>query len=153
MLLTFFLLQKINYTYHLYIIYQEIYCHICTESRNQFPVVLIFSVWEGTDFPCVHFPTVLVSMCVCWWVCLQIVTTLMAAPAREHQMSLHLSATISRLVHLSLRPSIAPSLREPPVSASPQRREPLHPNWHTCRVQEDWEPRERGDGQKAKGKK
>lgn len=109
------------------------YCHICTESRNQFPVVLIFSVWEGTDFPCVHFPTVHVCKCVCVCVCLQIVTTLMAAPAREHQMSLHLPSAISHSVHLSLQPSIAPSLHDPPVSVSPRRLEPLHPNGHTCR--------------------
>jgi len=70
-----------------------------------------------------RFPQCLFPNCVCECVCLQIVTTLMAAPAREHQMSLRLSSTISRSLHLSLRPSTTSSLHDPHVLASPRRRE------------------------------
>ncbi|CAB1419315.1 unnamed protein product [Pleuronectes platessa] len=48
--------------------------------------------------------------------------------ARERQMSLHLSSAVSRPVHLSPQPSSAPSLHDPPISASPRPREALHPN-------------------------
>lgn len=57
--------------------------------------------------------------------CLQIGTTLLVAPAIEHQMSLHLSSAISHSGHLSLRPAIALPLRDPPISMAPQLMESL----------------------------
>lgn len=129
--------SHISLIYHLS---RDILSHL---HRKQKPIscCVNFLCLRGHRFPLCSFPNcACMHVCVC--VCLQIVTTLMAAPAREHQMSLHLSSAISRLVHLSLRPCIAPPLHDPPFSAS---RATLSKLTHMSRWK-GWETTERGGG-------
>lgn len=77
------------------VINERMYCHIYTESWNQFPVVLIFSVWAAADFPCVHS----LSLCVC--VCVYRLLLHSWLPQRENVRCLLISIGISHSLHLS----------------------------------------------------